>query len=233
MCIRDRQSTWDLNFKIRNGEKIGVVGRTGAGKSSIIMALTRLLEADSGKIVIDGVDISEIGLYDLRRNITIIPQDSYLFNGTLRVNVDPLGDFSDQQIWNALSRVKLKEKFERRGGLNCMVSESGESFSAGERQLLCIARAILKRSNIILLDEATSSIDVVTENIIQNAIQEDFKHQTVITIAHRLNTIISSDRILVLDFGEIKEFDTPNNLLKNEHSLFYKLWHEAKNQLIT
>eukprot|EP01016_Furgasonia_blochmanni_P004503 TRINITY_DN11747_c0_g1_i2.p1 TRINITY_DN11747_c0_g1~~TRINITY_DN11747_c0_g1_i2.p1 ORF type:complete len:232 (+),score=47.39 TRINITY_DN11747_c0_g1_i2:769-1464(+) len=197
----------------------------------MILALMRLLEADSGAIIIDGVDVSQIGLFDLRRNITIIPQDSYLFQGTLRVNVDPLGQFSDEIIWRALEKCKLKESFEKKGGLDALVSESGDSLSIGEKQLLCIARAILKRTKIVLMDEATSSIDVVTENIIQNTIKEEFKENTVITIAHRLNTIIHSDMILVLNFGEIAEYDSPVNLLQNPESLFYKLWEESNKHL--
>eukprot|EP01016_Furgasonia_blochmanni_P006658 TRINITY_DN12679_c0_g3_i1.p1 TRINITY_DN12679_c0_g3~~TRINITY_DN12679_c0_g3_i1.p1 ORF type:complete len:506 (+),score=73.61 TRINITY_DN12679_c0_g3_i1:69-1520(+) len=220
----------NVSLSIRCGEKIGVVGRTGAGKSSMILALLRLLEADSGRILIDGVNIAEIGLHDLRKNITIIPQDTYLFNGTLRVNIDPLSAFTDQEIWRALEKVKLKETFEQKGGLECMVSESGDSLSVGEKQLLSIARGILKRSNLILMDEATSSIDIVTERLIQQTIKKEFGDKTVITIAHRLNTIIMSDRILMLGLGEVKEFDRPDVLLRDHNSLFFKFWEEANKQ---
>eukprot|EP01016_Furgasonia_blochmanni_P048786 TRINITY_DN7326_c0_g1_i3.p1 TRINITY_DN7326_c0_g1~~TRINITY_DN7326_c0_g1_i3.p1 ORF type:complete len:224 (+),score=25.16 TRINITY_DN7326_c0_g1_i3:427-1098(+) len=191
------------------------------------MALMRILEADSGRILIDGINIAELGLFDLRNKITIIPQDSYLFNGSLRTNLDPLGKYSDNEIWNALERVKLKSSFESKGGLDLEVSESGDSLSVGEKQLLCMARAILKNTKIVVLDEATSSIDIITEEVVQKTIQEVFKNSTVITIAHRLNTIIHSDKILVLSFGEVAEYDSPENLLKNQSSLFYKLWEES------
>eukprot|EP01015_Nassula_variabilis_P026263 TRINITY_DN5228_c0_g1_i4.p1 TRINITY_DN5228_c0_g1~~TRINITY_DN5228_c0_g1_i4.p1 ORF type:complete len:332 (+),score=24.68 TRINITY_DN5228_c0_g1_i4:66-1061(+) len=220
----------NLTLSVLGGQKIGIVGRTGAGKSSIILSLLRIVEPESGYIEIDDVNTSEIGLRDLRSNITIIPQDSYIFEGTLKQNLDPLGQFSDMQLWDALDRVNLKDQFINKGGLTCFLSENGESLSVGEKQLLCIARAILKKSRIILLDEATSNIDVVTEKLIQSSIREQFRDKTVITIAHRLNTIIDSDKILVLHQGKIMEFDSPENLLKNENSYFYKLWNESSAQ---
>eukprot|EP01017_Pseudomicrothorax_dubius_P051455 TRINITY_DN9905_c0_g1_i2.p1 TRINITY_DN9905_c0_g1~~TRINITY_DN9905_c0_g1_i2.p1 ORF type:complete len:412 (+),score=69.58 TRINITY_DN9905_c0_g1_i2:272-1507(+) len=216
-----------LNCIIHPGEKIGLVGRTGCGKSSFILSLLRILEADSGYITIDDIDISYVGLHDLRAKITLIPQDSYLFEGTLRENLDPLGKHSEEEIKQAMEDTSLMKTFEYKGGLGFKVSENGDNVSAGEKQLISIARALLKKSKIVLLDEATSSIDVVTESVIEKAMKEQFSNCTVITIAHRLNTVISSDRIMVLDKGHIAEFKSPKELLLDHNSLFYHLWKEA------
>jgi len=215
----------DISFKIHPSEKIGVVGRTGSGKSTLFLSLLRIIEPQSGKVYIDGVDIAEMGLDDLRTKITIIPQDPLLYKGTVRSNLDLLEEYSDLQVWKALEKVCLKQKFQE-VGLNSEIKEGGENLSAGEKQLMCIGRAILKKNKIILIDEATSSIDSVTEEAILASIRENFKDCTVITIAHRLKTIIESDRVLYLANGEVLEYDTPNALLENEHSNFYKLWHE-------
>jgi len=215
----------NVSFKIHGGEKIGVVGRTGSGKSTTLLSLLRIIEAHSGQIFIDGVDISKLGLDDLRRKITIIPQDPLLYKGTLRTNLDLLGQYKDQDIWTALEKVHMNHKF-KQFGLSSDVKEGGENFSAGEKQLLCIARAILNKNKVILVDEATSSIDNVTEETIIESIHENFKDCTMITIAHRLKTIIGSDKILFMENGNVIEFDSPINLLKNKHGHFYQLWKE-------
>ena len=229
----------NVSFKINGGEKIGVVGRTGSGKSTTLLSLLRIIEPNSGHIFVDGVDISKLGLDDLRRKITIIPQDPLLYKGTLKTNLDLLGQYKDEDIWKALEKAHMSHKF-KRFGLSSEVKEGGENFSAGEKQLLCIARAILNKNKVILVDEATSSIDNVTEETILESIHENFKDCTMITIAHRLKTIIGSDkywiililflilnnRILFMENGNVMEFDSPMNLLKNKNGYFYKLWKE-------
>ncbi|KAJ1996422.1 hypothetical protein GGI25_000485 [Coemansia spiralis] len=218
----------DLSFSVRPREKVGIVGRTGAGKSSLTLALFRIVEAAEGSILVDGKDISQYGLFDLRSKLSIIPQDPVLFAGTVRENLDPFGEYSDQEIWNALAHAHLAEfirsKDER---LEFVVTQGGENFSVGQRQLICLARALLKRAKILILDEATAAIDPESDEIIQKSIRKEFKDCTVLTIAHRLNTIIDSDRILVLDKGQLAEFDTPQNLLTKENGLFYQLWNKA------
>jgi ABC-type multidrug transport system fused ATPase/permease subunit len=218
----------DLTFIVHPKEKIGVVGRTGAGKSSLIVALMRLTELDAGKIVIDGVDISKIGLHDLRGRIAIIPQDPVLFSGTVRSNLDPFDQFSDDQIWTSIKRASLSNAVT---ALDEKVEEKGTNFSVGERQLLCIARALLKRSKLILMDEATASIDTETDRKIQKSIHEEFKDCTCLTIAHRLNTILDADRILVMEKGTVAEFGTPIELQKKTNGIFKSLvdhWRQEK-----
>eukprot|EP00761_Pharyngomonas_kirbyi_P013067 gb/GECH01013094.1/.p1 GENE.gb/GECH01013094.1/~~gb/GECH01013094.1/.p1 ORF type:complete len:1376 (+),score=357.92 gb/GECH01013094.1/:1-4128(+) len=220
-----------LNLNIKGCEKIGVVGRTGAGKSSMMTALFRIVEADTGRIIIDGVDISKIGLEDLRSNLAIIPQEPFLFSGQLRENLDPFDRHTEDQIWTVLQRAhlhqSLKKRFdeldpeERKNASNILemsVAENGENFSVGQRQLICLARAMLRRVKILVMDEATASVDLETDTLIQRTVREEFKECTVLTIAHRLNTIIDSDRILVLEAGEVAEFDTPKALLSNQQS---------------
>jgi ABC-type multidrug transport system fused ATPase/permease subunit len=210
----------NLSLSIKPQEKIGIVGRTGAGKSSLVVGLMRLVELDSGSIVIDGVDISTIGLHELRGKISIIPQDPVLFSGTVRSNVDPFDQYSDEQIWASIKRAHLGSAVT---ALDGRVDEKGNNFSVGERQLLCIARALLKRSRIILMDEATASIDTETDRKIQQSIREEFKDCTCLTIAHRINTIMDADRILVMEKGSVGEFDTPAALQKKSHGLFKSL----------
>lgn len=206
-----------LTFSIGKCEKVGIVGRTGAGKSSLFLTLFRIIERDSGKISIDGQDIETMGLNDLRHALAIIPQEPVLFSGTVRFNLDPFGEFDDAQLWFALERAHLKEYVKTHGvgkaGLDMQVGESGSNFSVGQRQLLCLARALLKDSKILVLDEATAAVDVETDNLIQSTIREAFANCTTLTIAHRLNTIIDSDRVLVLERGTKLEYDTPANLL--------------------
>ncbi|KAF8595618.1 metal resistance protein YCF1 [Ceratobasidium sp. AG-I] len=219
----------DLSMKIRSGENVGVVGRTGAGKSSLFLSLLRILEPASGTIFINGVDITKIGLHDLRRAISIIPQEPQLFEGSIRENVDPTDEYDDGKIWAAIEQAHLKEYvLTLPGGLDSIVKEGGSSMSSGQRQLVCFARALLRNTKILILDEATSAVDLDTDKAIQEIIRgPQFKGVTTLTIAHRLNTVIESDRILVLENGSVAELDSPAVLLKNESSLFYALAAEA------
>ena len=248
------------------GEKVGVCGRTGAGKSSVILALLRIVELDKGSVKIDGRDIATLHLDTLRQAISIIPQDPVLFSGSVRENLDPFGEFEDTVLAQSLQRVNLMSHVEAiaaaemegddsgggSGGggggasgssgavlrgvrrtnvgvsraLDAHVAEAGGNFSLGQRQLICIARALLRRSRLILLDEATSSVDVETDAMIQKHMRSEFAASTVITVAHRINTIIDSDRVLVLERGRVAEYDTPQRLLRDPQSLFYGLVHD-------
>lgn len=209
-----------LSFRIRAGEHVGVCGRTGAGKSSMATALFRLRELTSGSISIDGIDLSKLGLADVRgRALTIIPQDPTLFSGTVRFNVDPFGEFSDTQVLEALQRACLASQVE----LDEQVGDSGANLSQGQRQLLCLARAILRRPKVLLCDEMTSSVDGVTDSLIQNTVRSSFAGSTVITIAHRLHSIMDSSRVMVLDKGKLVEFDSPHNLLLIPSGVFLGL----------
>ncbi|EFA03657.2 probable multidrug resistance-associated protein lethal(2)03659 [Tribolium castaneum] len=213
----------NLTFVINSKEKIGIVGRTGAGKSSIISALFRLVPTE-GNIIIDGVDINEISLHCLRSNISIIPQEPILFSGTLRKNLDPFDEYSDEQLWKALDEVKLKALVsEQPSGLASNVSEGGSNFSVGQRQLLCLARAVIRNNVILVLDEATANVDPQTDELIQNTIRRKFKECTVLTIAHRLHTVMDSDKILVMSGGRAVEFDEPYSLLQKTDGVFYGL----------
>lgn len=214
----------DINLDIKPHEKIGVVGRTGAGKSSLIMSLFRIVEPTDGTIIIDDVDITKIGLADLRSHISIIPQDSQIFEGTVRQNLDPLSVHSDERLWEVLRHSHLADFIgELPGKLDAELSEGGSNFSNGQRQLMCLGRALLHDSPILVLDEATASVDVATDKLIQETIRSEFHDKTIITIAHRLNTILDSDRVLVLEKGMVSEFDSPKQLLQNPDSLFYSL----------
>ena len=218
-----------ISLHIRPGEKIGVVGRTGAGKSSLVLCLMRIVELETGKIVIDGVNIRDIGLEDLRSSIAIIPQEPLLFSGTVRSNLDPFHEYSDEAIWSALEQASMKDVIaENATGLDTPVEEHGNNYSVGQRQLLCIARALLRKSKVILMDEATASIDSETDMKIQSTIRTQFTESTVITIAHRIHTIIDSDRVLVLELGEVKEYDQPGVLLEDPKSLFSQLVEKSK-----
>lgn len=203
----------NISFEVQPGERIGIVGRTGAGKSSIIAALFRMTDF-KGRILIDGIDTKHVSLKDLRSNISIIPQEPILFSGTIRHNLDPFHLYTDETIWSALNSVKLKKLIaELDGGLEATVVEGGHNFSAGQRQLICLARAILRRNTILVLDEATANVDPETDNFIQKTIREKFGNCTVLTIAHRLHTIMDSDRVLVLEASEVKEYDEPHVLI--------------------
>jgi ABC-type multidrug transport system fused ATPase/permease subunit len=218
----------NLNFVSNGGEHIGIVGRTGSGKSTIALCLFRILEPLQGKIIIDGIDIGIIGLKKLRRNLTIIPQDSTVMNGTLRYNIDPIKIFSDDEIKNVLNKIGFNYIIDNNpNGLDQIISENGNNLSIGEKQLICITRAILRKSKIIIMDEATASIDYKTEEIIQRAISELLKNSTVITIAHRIKTILNSDKIIVLDNGNVVEYDSPKKLLSNKNSYFYNFYSKS------
>lgn len=218
----------DISVGIEPQEKVGIVGRTGSGKSSLSLSLFRVLEPATGTILIDGCDITRFGLHDIRSKLTIIPQDPVLFSGTLRFNLDPLKLYSDLDIWRALELAHLKKYMESlRNGLDHSVSEYGENFSLGQRQLICLARAILRKSKILILDEATASVDIETDSIVQKTIREIFADCTIITIAHRLHTILDSDRILVLDKGRVKELDSPTRLIADQDSVFASLIKDA------
>ncbi|MFT7798876.1 multidrug resistance-associated protein 1-like isoform X1 [Arapaima gigas] len=202
---------------------VGIVGRTGAGKSSLTLGLFRIIEASEGSISIDGVDISTLGLHKLRSHITIIPQDPVLFSGTLRMNLDPFNHYSDEEIWQALELSHLKNfVFQLPDKLNHECSEGGENLSLGQRQLLCLARALLRKTKVLVLDEATAAVDLETDNLIQSTIRSQFEDCTVLTIAHRLNTIMDYTRVLVLDQGQMAEFDSPSNLIAKK-GIFYRM----------
>jgi ABC-type multidrug transport system fused ATPase/permease subunit len=211
----------DVSVTILPKDKIGIVGRTGAGKSSLMQALFRMVEPESGTIVIDGVDITEIGLSDLRKRLAIIPQDPLLFMGSIRHNLDPFDEHPDGEVWEALEMVQLKEHVKSlETGLEHIVDENGSNFSVGQRQLICMARALLRRAKILVMDEATASVDINTDAVIQKMVRTAFADCTVLTIAHRLNTIMDSSKVLVLDKGNIAEFDTPAKLLEKPEGIF-------------
>ncbi|XP_072337955.1 multidrug resistance-associated protein 1 isoform X3 [Scyliorhinus torazame] len=213
----------DITVSINGGEKIGIVGRTGAGKSSFALGLFRIIEPAEGQIYIDGIDIAKIGLHDLRFQITIIPQDPVLFSGSLRMNLDPFDQYSDAGLWKALELAHLKTFVSGLPHkLNHECSEGGENLSVGQRQLLCLARALLRKSKILVLDEATAAVDLETDELIQSTIRDQFAECTVLTIAHRLKTIIDYTRIMVLDKGRIVEFDTAPELLRRKGA-FHKM----------
>ncbi|RWS20498.1 multidrug resistance-associated protein 14-like protein, partial [Leptotrombidium deliense] len=217
----------DLSAQIKSSEKIGIVGRTGAGKSTITLSLFRIIEAAEGGVKIDDLDISKIGLHDLRSKLTIIPQDPVLFSGTLRFNLDPFDVYTDAQIWEALQHSHLKDFVSGlEKGLMHEISEGGENLSVGQRQLICLARALLRKSKVLVLDEATAAVDLETDSLIQATIKTEFADCTTLTIAHRIQTILECDRIMVIDKGRLIEFDSPSALLSDQNSVFYSL---AKN----
>ena len=193
------------------------------------MALFRLIEPAGGEISIDNQNIAQLGLHDLRSRLTVIPQDPVLFSGTFRRNVDPIGDHTDEEIWRALEQSHLKSFVDTlEAGLDYEIAEGGENISSGQKQLVCLTRALLRKSKILVLDEATAAVDIETDELIQNTIRKEFRDCTIVTIAHRLNTIMDYDRIIVMDKGKIIECDSPANLLKNSESSFYSLASEAK-----
>ncbi|KAH9804123.1 ABC transporter C family member 3 [Citrus sinensis] len=205
-------------------KKTGIVGRTGSGKSTLIQTLFRIVEPAAGQILIDGIDISLIGLHDLRTRLSIIPQDPVMFEGTVRSNVDPLEEYTDEQIWEALDKCQLGDEVRKKEGkLDSKVTENGENWSMGQRQLVCLGRVLLKRRKILMLDEATASVDTATDNLIQQSLRQHFSDCTVITIAHRITSVIDSDMVLLLSHGLIEEYDSPRKLLENKSSSFSQL----------
>nr|XP_006812824.1 PREDICTED: ATP-binding cassette sub-family C member 9-like [Saccoglossus kowalevskii] len=207
----------NVSVKIRAGEKIGICGRTGSGKSSLTLTLLRMINIIEGRIVIDGIDISTIPVLTLRRRMSIIPQDPVLFCGTLRFNLDPEQKYVDQDLWNALEIAQLKDYVLDMGEqLDTIVTEGGDNISTGQRQLICLARAFLRKSRILIMDEATASVDLQTDATLQTVIATAFSDKTVLTIAHRMSTILDSDTVLVLSEGRVVEYDTPQNLLRKD-----------------
>ncbi|KAJ6326665.1 hypothetical protein OIU78_013703 [Salix suchowensis] len=219
---------------IEGGHKIGIVGRTGSGKTTLISTLFRLVEPMEGKIIIDGLDISTIGLHDLRAQVGIIPQDPTLFRGSVRYNLDPLSEHTDLQIWEVLEKCQLQEAIQQKDeGLNAKVAQDGSNWSMGQRQLFCLGRALLKRSRILVLDEATASIDNSTDAILQKTIRTEFSDCTVITVAHRIPTVMDCTKVLAITDGKLAEYDEPLNLMNKEGSLFGQLvmeyWSRSTN----
>jgi ABC-type multidrug transport system fused ATPase/permease subunit len=211
----------NVSMKIKPRQKVGIVGRTGAGKSTLITALFRMVEPVEGTVEIDHIDISKLGLFDLRSKLAIIPQMPQLFIGTIRYNVDPFNEATDDNIWRVLEMVQLKEYVQGLDGkLEAPVEENGSNFSQGQRQLLSMGRALLRNASVLLLDEATASVDSETDALIQKMVRKNFKDTTVLTIAHRLNTIMDYDRVLVLDKGQVAEFGSPKELLDNPKGIF-------------
>lgn len=217
-----------INFMAHDGQKIGLVGRTGAGKSSFALALFRIIEPRNGSIIVDKIDITKIGLHDLRSKMTIIPQDPVLFAGTLRWNLDPFEEHSDDALWKALEQAHLKDFVASQElALDHEIVEGGDNLSAGQRQLVCLTRALLRHSKVLVLDEATSSVDLDTDHLVKETIRTEFRDTTIITIAHRLHTIMDCDRILLLSTGEIVEEGSPEELLQKEDSLFLAMARDA------
>lgn len=218
----------DLTFTVNASEKVGVVGRTGSGKSTLMNLLFRIMELDSGVIEIDGVDIFKLGLKQLRSAISMLPQDPTLFSGTIRENIDPFEQYTDSQVWAALEKAQMKDALEKLPEmLETPVGEGGDMFSVGERQLLCLARSILAEAKLLIMDECTASVDVQTDAKIQEMVRVAFKDCTVFAIAHRLDTIIDYDRIVVLDNGRLKEHGTGAELIDMEGGIFSSLVDET------
>ncbi|XP_040061756.2 multidrug resistance-associated protein 1-like [Ixodes scapularis] len=217
----------DVDLYVRPGEKIGIVGRTGAGKSTLALSLFRIIEAAAGKIVVDDVDIAALGLQDLRSRITIIPQESFLFRGTLRFNLDPAGQHDAEELCSALKKAHLGDAFRKGGGLDFEILDGGKNLSVGQRQLVCLARAVLRKAKILVLDEATASVDMKTDLLVQQTLRDLMSGCTVLTIAHRLDTVLNSDRIVVLDQGRVIEVGSPAALLADSKSSFHAMAREA------
>ncbi|KAM9792208.1 ATP-binding cassette sub-family C member 10 [Neosynchiropus ocellatus] len=219
-----------VSLAVRPGEKVGIVGRTGSGKSSLFQALFRMVELNGGRILLDGVDISSVGLAQLRSRLAIIPQDPFLFSGTVRENLDPCGRHGDQQLQGVLDQCHLTPVVQRMGGLDVQVGDRGRLFSVGQRQLMCLARALLTQAKVLCMDEATASVDQETDRLLQRTIRETFQDKTVLTIAHRINTIMDCDRVLVMRAGKVLEFDSPSALCQSDGSVFQRLVGDTDKQ---
>ncbi|XP_068532582.1 ATP-binding cassette sub-family C member 10 isoform X3 [Anas acuta] len=212
-----------VSFTVYPGEKVGVVGRTGSGKSTLFLALFRMLELKAGRILLDGVDSRLVGLEELRSRLAIIPQDPFLFSGSIRENLDPQGKRTDAELHEVLEQCHLRDTVTRMGGLDSELGERGKSLSVGQRQLVCLARALLTQAKVLCIDEATASVDQQTEQLLQQTIRQRFADKTVLTIAHRLNTVLDSDRVLVMQAGRVAELGSPSSLRQQEGSLFQRL----------
>ncbi|KAF9666513.1 hypothetical protein SADUNF_Sadunf16G0236900 [Salix dunnii] len=218
-----------LTCTFPGGMKTGIVGRTGSGKSTLIQTLFRIVEPVAGRIMIDDIDISSIGLHDLRSRLSIIPQDPTMFEGTVRSNLDPLEEYTDEQIWEALDKCQLGDEVRKKERkLDSTVIENGENWSMGQRQLVCLGRVLLKKSKVLVLDEATASVDTSTDNLIQQTLRQHFSDCTVITIAHRVTSVLDSDMVLLLSHGLLEEYDSPARLLENKASSFAQLVAEYR-----
>ena len=218
----------NISININPREKVGVAGRTGAGKSSLVSALFRMPEP-TGRIYIDGLALSSLAVQSTRPVISVITQNPTLFSGPLRINLDPFSRFSDAEVWSVLEQVQMKAKIlELPGELYFELSESGNNFGVGERQLLCLARSLLNKNKIIVMDEATANVDFSTDRRIQETIRSKFQDCTVVTIAHRLNTIIDYDKVLVMDKGMVVEFDKPNILLQDKDGVLTELFRNQQ-----
>ncbi|XP_002735629.1 ATP-binding cassette sub-family C member 8-like [Saccoglossus kowalevskii] len=219
----------DVSIQVKPKEKIGVCGRTGSGKTSLTLTLLRMIDVFQGQIIIDGIDISQVPLLILRKRISIIPQDPHLFAGTIRFNLDPEAIHTNEELWNALRIAQLRGYVEdMQDQLDEQIPEGGDTFSAGQKQLFCLARAFLRKSQILIMDEATSSIDSQTDAMLQEVISTAFSDKTVLTIAHRISTILDSDTVLVLNGGQVIEYDTPHNLLKKDETVFASFVNASK-----
>ena len=217
-----------LSFKIQPGHKVGIIGRTGAGKSSVLQVLFRLINPESGNIYLDGYDYMKMGLHELRNQMSVIPQSAVLFAASIRDNLDPFHMHDDEKILKTLDEVHLKDiVLDHDDGLNADVGGNGISLSAGQKQLLCLARAILRENKIIMMDEATANVDNETDRLIQETVKHKFHGCTLLVIAHRIRTIIKSDRIIVIDSGICKEYGTPIELYSQENSLFKNMIHHT------
>jgi ATP-binding cassette subfamily C (CFTR/MRP) protein 1 len=222
----------NLTCSIPAGSRVGIIGRTGSGKSTLILSLFRLIEPCQGRILIDGIDLSSVALDDLRSSIAVVPQEPVLFSGTLRESLDPFNHYSEVEITQALNRVELGGLLASLPqGLDSEVRESGFNFSNGQRQLICLARALLRKSRVVVLDEATASIDVHTDQTIQRTIRREFVGSTLLVIAHRIGTVLDSDYILALQDGELLEFGTPNDLMRDSQNLISRFLREANHDL--
>ncbi|KFW04387.1 Multidrug resistance-associated protein 7 [Eurypyga helias] len=217
-----------VSFTVYPGEKVGIVGRTGSGKSTLFLALFRMLELKSGRILLDGVDSQLVGLEELRSRLAIIPQDPFLFSGSIRENLDPQGNRTDAELHEVLEQCHLRDAVTQMGGLDSELGERGKSLSVGQRQLVCLARALLTQAKVLCIDEATASVDQKTDQLLQQTIRERFADKTVLTIAHRLNTILDSDRVLVMQAGRVAELDSPTRLSQRDGSLFQRLLHSGQ-----
>ena len=218
----------NIHIEINSGEKVGIVGRTGSGKSSMVLAISRIIEPKKGKIKIDEIDIQNIDLDFLRQSISIVPQDTFIIEGTLRDNIDPLNQYTNNEILTILNDLALFTNLDNNDKLNLEIKEGGKNLSNGQKQLICFARALIKGNKIIILDEATSSLDIETEKIIQENMNKYFKNDTMIMITHHIHMVKNFKKIIVIDQGRIVESGDFDSLLKNKRSHFYSLYEESR-----